>query len=68
MGVNIVGTDGNGLYYAGGSACYSHDGEVLSESVDKGCVVTQVLDWQSLTKARAAFPVALDADSFSLPI
>ena len=68
VGVNIVGTDGNGLHYAGGSACYSHDGEVLSESLDKGCIVTQVLDWQSLAKARAAFPVALDADSFSLPI
>jgi predicted amidohydrolase len=66
IGVNIVGSDGNGLRYAGGSAVYAHDGEELSECGNTSSVVTQVLPWQSLQLAREQFPVNLDADNFTL--
>ena len=66
VGVNIVGDDGNGLHYAGGSGVYAHDGEELSECGNTPSVVTQVLPWQSLQEAREQFPVNLDADDFTL--
>jgi predicted amidohydrolase len=66
VGLNIVGTDGAGLSYAGGSGCYAHDGEVLSETGGDSTIVTQVLDWHSLSAARETFPVSMDADQFTL--
>lgn len=65
-GLNIIGTDGAGLSYVGGSGFYAHDGEVLSESAATQTIVTQELDWHSLTNARKAFPVGMDADRFTL--
>ena len=67
VGVNIVGSDGNALRYNGGTAVYGHDGAVLSECGDKPAVITEALDWQSLSVAREQFPVSLDADTFTLP-
>ena len=68
IGVNIVGSDPNGLHYHGGTAAYAHDGKVLSESGNGPSVVTQVLPWQSLQSAREQFPVDLDADAFTLSV
>ena len=68
VGVNIVGDDGNGSHYAGGSGVYAHDGEELSECGNTPSVVTQVLPWQSLQEAREQFPVNLDADDFTLSV
>jgi predicted amidohydrolase len=62
-----VGSDGNALRYDGGTAVYGHDGAVLSECGDKPAVITEALDWQSLSVAREQFPVSLDADTFTLP-
>ncbi len=64
--VNILGTDGNGVEYGGGTSAYAPDGEVLVECFDDAALVMQTLDPARLDELRAAFPVAEDADSFHL--
>ena len=64
IGLNIVGRDGSGLDYAGGSAVYAPDGEPLVLAGDNACQLEATLDATSLMALRQAFPVALDADSF----
>ena len=66
IGLNIVGRDGNGLDYAGGSAVYAPDGEAMALAGEQACRVEASLDSTALTALRQAFPVALDADSFEL--
>ena len=66
IGLNIVGRDGSGLDYAGGSAVYAPDGEPLVLAGDQACQAEATLDATALTALRQAFPVALDADSFVL--
>ena len=66
VGLNIVGRDGSGLDYAGGSAVYAPDGEPLVLARDNACQLEATLDATSLMALRQAFPVALDADSFVL--
>ena len=68
-GVNIIGTDGAGIVYGGGSAVYHGDGKVLVDpevDVGKQRIITQTLDLAELAALRGAFPVTLDADKFSL--
>ena len=66
IGLNIVGRDGNGLDYAGGSAVYAPDGEAVVLVGEQACQVEAILDATALTALRQAFPVALDADRFDL--
>ncbi len=66
VGVNITGTDGNGVVYGGGSAVYAPDGEILLE-LDAGARVADAeLDGTSLQQLRKSFPVWQDADRFEL--
>ena len=68
-GVNIIGTDGAGIIYGGGSAVYHGDGAVLAdpeEHLSKQMIITQALDLAELDTMRSSFPVALDADAFAL--
>lgn len=65
-GVNIVGRDGNGVEYTGGSAVYAPDGDVLVEVFDAARVVTQTISWSNLSALREQFPVWQDADDFDL--
>ena len=64
--VNIVGTDGNGTNYNGGSAIYAPDGEVLAEAFDTAQIVTRTIHEQPLRSLREQFPVWQDADGFQL--
>jgi len=64
--VNIVGTDGNGVMYSGGSACYTGDGGVLGEAFDTAQTLTCTLSASGLHDLRQAFPVSRDADDFEL--
>lgn len=66
VGVNILGTDGNGVEYAGGSAVYSPQGQCLLDARDAAGVCTAALDWEALASYREAFPVWRDADAFRL--
>ncbi|MCA1715140.1 MAG: amidohydrolase [Gammaproteobacteria bacterium] len=65
-GLNRVGTDGNGLHYAGDSAVIDFLGHPLSESTDEEVVTTTTLPAAVLLAHRERFPAMLDGDAFSL--
>ncbi len=65
-GVNIVGVDGNGVEYSGGSAVYAPDGAVMAEAFDEASIMTQTIAWSPLQALREQFPVWQDADDFNL--
>lgn len=67
VGVNRVGTDGNGLHYSGDSAVVDFLGHPLSEAADEEVVATMLLQAAPLLEHRARFPALLDADGFDLP-
>jgi predicted amidohydrolase len=66
VGVNRVGTDGNGLHYSGDSAVIDFLGHAISECTDQEVVVTTTLQSDELQAHRARFPAMLDGDRFSL--
>ncbi|WP_101925430.1 MULTISPECIES: amidohydrolase [Luteimonas] len=66
VGVNRVGTDGNGLGYAGDSAAIDFLGQPVSECRDAEVVSTTTLQAGLLAEHRAAFPAMLDADRFEI--
>ena len=65
-GVNRVGTDGNGLHYAGDSAVIDFLGRPISECADEALVVTTTLQASELAAHRQRFPAMLDGDRFTL--
>jgi omega-amidase len=65
-GLNILGTDGNGVQYAGGSVVYGPDGQTLLDAEDREGVFCVPLDSDSLAQYRAAFPAWQDADGFKV--
>jgi predicted amidohydrolase len=66
VGVNRIGTDGNGTTYAGDSVVLDFLGRPLSSEGGGDRVETAVLDLESLQAYRASFPAHLDADRFEL--
>ena len=66
MGVNRVGTDGNGLAYAGQSAVIDFAGDALFRAGDAETVHQQTLSLDDLRAFRARFPADLDADAFTI--
>lgn len=66
VGVNRVGTDGNGLHYSGDSAVIDFLGHPTSECTDHEMVVTTTLQGDALQAHRERFPAMLDGDRFSL--
>jgi len=65
-GVNRVGTDANGLVYAGGSMLINAYGTILTEEQQDGVrVQTLNLDLEELHRFRQKFPVWKDADPFA---
>jgi predicted amidohydrolase len=64
IGVNRVGTDGNGIYHSGNSMCISATGEVLWHSEHHEMVHTVELNLTELLQYRKSFPVELDDDAF----
>ncbi len=64
--VNCVGTDGNGISYAGGSGFYNYQGEAGSLLFDDPGVVTGQLDFAAQAAYRKSFPAWQDADAFTL--
>lgn len=65
-GLNRVGSDGNGIHYAGNSAVIDFLGHPLSECTDAEVVVTTVLQADELAAHRERFPAMLDGDRFDL--
>ncbi len=67
VGVNRVGTDGNGLDYAGDSMVLGPAGEPLATLGEgKEGVIERCLSLPDLSEFRARFPAHLDADLFEL--
>ena len=66
VGVNRVGTDGNGLHYSGDSAIIDFLGHPLSEATDEEVVSTMLLQAAPLIEHREKFPALLDGDGFAL--
>src|SRR5690606_27319286 len=66
VGVNRVGTDGNGLHYSGDSAVIDFLGQPVSECMDAEVVATTTLQAAELHAHRQRFPALRDADAFNL--
>ncbi|MBS0456173.1 MAG: amidohydrolase [Proteobacteria bacterium] len=66
VGVNRVGSDGNGLDYAGDSAVIDFLGQPASECGNAEVVVTATALAEELLAHRKRFPAMLDADAFTL--
>ncbi len=66
VGVNRVGTDGNGHDYSGDSTVIDFLGQPVSECTDQPIVVTTTLQAAALHAHRERFPAMLDGDRFSL--
>lgn len=64
--VNRVGSDGNGLHYAGDSAVIDFLGAAVSEDGAGEMVTTTTLQWDELQKFRARFPALRDGDAFTI--
>tara|TARA_A100001037_G_scaffold298102_1_gene321248 strand:+ start:12802 stop:13575 length:774 start_codon:yes stop_codon:yes gene_type:complete len=66
VGVNIIGVDGNGVGYSGGSVVYGPEGESLLHAQDGRGVFTVTLSGENLLAYRKSFPAWQDADDFQL--
>ncbi len=66
IGLNRVGSDGNGLDYSGDSLVIASDGKTLLDCEDKNGVFSTSLNYQSMAHYRSKFPCYRDADSFQL--
>lgn len=66
VGVNRVGTDGNGLHYSGDSALIDFLGQPVVELREEAGVIDAVLDQAALEAHRARFPALQDGDRFNL--
>ncbi|MEH0155036.1 amidohydrolase [Limibacter armeniacum] len=66
IGVNRVGTDGNGIPYNGHTAAYSPKGEALLAPQEQEGIWQVTLEKDILSKFREKFPAHLDADHFKL--
>ncbi len=63
VGVNRVGTDGNGLSYSGDSTVIDPMGNALFQKSDEETVHTVELSFEILQKYRRTFPAWMDADA-----
>ncbi len=66
IGVNRVGTDGNGIGYSGDSVALDFLGQPQLELDDQVRVATTTFSAQALAAHRERFPAQLDADRFEL--
>lgn len=66
VGVNRVGTDGNGVEYSGSSMIVDPLGETLAYNSGEETVLTATLDHIHLEDWRKKFPAWQDSDNFDL--
>ncbi len=64
VGVNRVGTDGNGIYHSGDSMVVNAMGEVIYSRADAEDVVTIQLERSDIEAVRSKLPFLKDRDSF----
>jgi omega-amidase len=68
IGVNRIGTDGNGIEYSGNSQVISPTGEVMRKMDNSDGVMKIILGKDQLIKLRHEFPVLKDRDNFTIHI
>ena len=66
IGVNRVGSDGNGIAYRGDSVALDPLGQPLVEGGAEACVLETSFSAEQLRVHRERFPAQLDADDFAL--
>lgn len=66
VGVNRIGTDGNGVKYAGESVVIDFKGRYMSELSSNEGMLNCSISLNELREFRKAFPAYLDADSFEI--
>ncbi len=66
IGVNIVGTDGNGLEYSGDSAIIDFSGQLIGQISMQEGVFTAELSFSKQKEYRNQLPFLQDADFFAL--
>jgi predicted amidohydrolase len=64
VGVNRVGTDGNGILYSGDSMVVDPMGEIVETEAHEEKLLTYTLTLQKLTNVRSKLPFLKDADPF----
>ena len=62
IGVNRVGTDGNGLTYSGDTCVIDPAGNILFQKAHAACTHTAQLSYSKLQEYRKSFPAWMDAD------
>lgn len=68
VGVNRVGTDGNGIYHSGDSMIIGPLGNILYHKADEEDVHTITLQKDELNEVRSKFPFWKDGDNFSIAL
>lgn len=68
IGVNRIGTDGNGVNYSGDSCVVSPQGEFLLNLTGEDSIGTVDIDLDSLAAYRENFPAYRDADHYDINI
>ena len=66
IGVNRIGTDGNGIEYSGDSMIIGPLGDLLHDCADRAELHTMELDPSHLQESRDRFPFLRDADGFMI--
>jgi omega-amidase len=66
VGVNRVGTDGNGIRYNGSTSIYGPVGEILYNRIGEEEVNTTLLNRDHLNEVREKFPFWRDSDRFMI--
>jgi predicted amidohydrolase len=66
VGVNRIGTDGNGVYHSGDSSVIDPIGTILFQTGHSSCIRTVRLDGGVLQDYRGCFPAWKDGDRFDL--
>ena len=62
IGVNRVGTDGNGLFYSGDSSVIDPLGKIIFQKHGEECTYTTILSFNTLKNYRNTFPAWMDTD------
>ena len=67
IGVNRIGSDGEGISYSGDTVIIGPKGEIISSAKDyTEEIISAELSLDKLKQFREKFPVALDADNFKI--
>lgn len=68
IGINRVGTDGEGRYYTGDSAIITHNGNCLTRLSKTEGIISAKLSMEKLLEYRKEYPFLKDQDNFSISI